>query len=186
MKFFSDCFAADQCLAVAQGRPHLMYVFRSSDSKIAFLDYLGSKIRLRVTCTPDSWRRIGEPLFCFRLVKYVVSQNCDGLHIRSGLSRSCLSELHGNMYMEMCTVCEPNTEYFRYFDLTKKTRWRRHQTGRKCHECGSPLNDTIVLFGEKSRTEAPMFWESAAAHAAAADVVICLGTSLTVRRTGNR
>lgn len=113
-----------------------------------------------------------------RRVKHVVSQNVDGLHLRSGLPAGCLTELHGNIYVEECARCAGR--YLRPFHVTEASSYHRHQTPRTCAApaCkGAGLRDTIVYFGEKLHAGS---LERARAESERADLAIFLGSSLKV------
>ncbi|KAM0221272.1 hypothetical protein ACHAQD_005628 [Fusarium lateritium] len=115
------------------------------------------------------------------LLKYLVSQNCDGLHRRSGILRARtnerISELHGNSNRECCKDC--GKEYIRDFRAvaTYDKSVHDHRTGRKCAICGGNLHDTIINFGE-DLPEEPL--KLARSHAKKADLCLALGSSLSV------
>jgi len=117
------------------------------------------------------------------LVQYIVSQNVDGLHIKSGLPRSKISELHGNMFVEKCDRC--GTEYVRRNAVTtvglKKTGGlceRKRVRGR----CRGKLRDTILDWEDSLPYQDLVLAEH---HSRQADLAVCLGTSLQIQPSGN-
>lgn len=109
------------------------------------------------------------------VLKYLISQNCDGLHRRSGLPASAISELHGNGNVEICEEC--GQQYFRDVRCDRvKGKGTDHFTGRFCR-CGGRLLNSTIDFGQ-GLPQAPL--RLAVEHSNAADVHLALGSSLTV------
>lgn len=111
------------------------------------------------------------------ILKYLISQNVDGLHRRSGFPPEALSELHGNTNREICSKC--GKEYLRDFSCRNAQMVHDHLTGRKCSnlQCGGELMDTIINF-EENLPEIPM--ERGFEHSHKADLHLVLGSSLRV------
>eukprot|EP01126_Amoeba_proteus_P056957 TRINITY_DN7218_c0_g2_i11.p1 TRINITY_DN7218_c0_g2~~TRINITY_DN7218_c0_g2_i11.p1 ORF type:complete len:422 (-),score=72.86 TRINITY_DN7218_c0_g2_i11:179-1444(-) len=111
------------------------------------------------------------------ILKHLVSQNCDGLHRKSGFPPDSLSELHGNSNVEQCSEC--GKEYLRDYDTVASYQFSifEHGTGRKCLVCGGELVDSIINFGEALPKDAI---DNGFQHASKADLCLVLGSSLTV------
>jgi NAD-dependent SIR2 family protein deacetylase len=128
-------------------------------------------------------------------VRYVITQNVDGLHRRSGLPRSRHAVLHGCVFTEKCEDC--GREYFRDFDLGGVSF---QKTGRKCtggtdtdadaddngtagkQGCGGDLRDTILDWDDALPEDD---WDRAQEECEAADLVLALGTSLRIEPAGS-
>ncbi|CZR58868.1 uncharacterized protein PAC_08760 [Phialocephala subalpina] len=111
-------------------------------------------------------------------LKYLVSQNCDGLHRKSGILSNKISEVHGNSNRESCKDC--GKEYIRDFRAvaTYEKTVHDHRTGRKCALCGGVLLDSIVNFGDDLPIEALAL---ARENARKSDLCLVLGSSLMVQ-----
>lgn len=75
-------------------------------------------------------------------IHHIVSQNVDGLHLRSGIPPEHLSEIHGNLYIEECVSCKK--QYFRDYDVQGMGL---KFTGAICDDasCGGKLRKIYLL-----------------------------------------
>ncbi|XP_048845937.1 NAD-dependent protein deacetylase sirtuin-6 [Brienomyrus brachyistius] len=118
-------------------------------------------------------------------LKYLISQNVDGLHVRSGFPRDLLSELHGNMFVEECTRCGKQ-----YVRETVIGVMGLKPTGRSCQEtrsrglrsCRGKLMSTILDW-EDALPDRDLSRADEASRRA--DLALTLGTSLQIKPSGN-
>eukprot|EP01060_Flectonema_neradi_P018461 TRINITY_DN2529_c1_g1_i3.p1 TRINITY_DN2529_c1_g1~~TRINITY_DN2529_c1_g1_i3.p1 ORF type:complete len:414 (+),score=58.45 TRINITY_DN2529_c1_g1_i3:289-1530(+) len=107
----------------------------------------------------------------------VVSSNVDGLHRFSGISEEKLVEVHGNCFKEICTNGDCKSVFERPFTVRKTMGRKDKLTGGLCSKCGSKLRDTIVNFGDNLNE---VEWNQTVENAKTCDLLIVLGSSITV------
>mmetsp|Transcript_52433 Transcript_52433/g.60235 ORF Transcript_52433/g.60235 Transcript_52433/m.60235 type:complete len:400 (+) Transcript_52433:50-1249(+) len=110
-------------------------------------------------------------------LKFLISQNVDGLHRKSGFPVDKMAEVHGNTNLEICKSKKCGRQYMRDFRVRNAQKVHDHQTGRKCESCGGMLYDTIINFGENLPEKE---LENGFNHSQEADLCLVLGSSLRV------
>jgi NAD-dependent deacetylase len=124
------------------------------------------------------------------LVKAIITQNVDALHQRGGAKR--VLEVHGSPAVHYCMRCGVQTwaeelaleglgvkvpadsEMMNFYDVVGVLKGGDVP---KCGKCGGVLKPAITFFGE-SLPQAT--FSAAILEASHADLLLCLGTSLTV------
>ena len=104
------------------------------------------------------------------LLDAVITQNIDQLHHEAGTRE--LIEVHGSIATSSCLVCRQT------YPLEEvRARQAAEADGVPKCTCGEPLKPDVVLFGEMLPVAAiERAWELAGA----ADVLLCVGSSLEV------
>jgi NAD-dependent deacetylase len=96
-------------------------------------------------------------------LKFLISQNVDNLHLKSGIRPELLAELHGNLTKVRCSKCE-----FKMDNFDDRT---------PCPLCGGKMVPSVVNFGQslprKDLAEAIQ-------HSQDCDLFISVGSSLVV------
>jgi NAD-dependent SIR2 family protein deacetylase len=113
---------------------------------------------------------------------FLISQNVDGLHAKSGIPFELLSELHGNIYFLKCLQCSKKMTYEEAgWDKMKLGPGYRTSRTRKdqpnCPNCGGRIISSIVNFGDPLPSDE---LEEAIKRSMASDVFFVIGSSLVV------
>lgn len=96
-------------------------------------------------------------------LSFLISQNVDNLHLKSGIKPEILAELHGNMTKVRCVRCEFKMD--------------RMEGERTCPLCGGKLKSSIVDFGDALPAKD---LNESYEHSAKCDLFIVVGSSLVV------
>ncbi|WAC08430.1 MAG: hypothetical protein OS130_04345 [Thermodesulfobacteriota bacterium] len=111
---------------------------------------------------PNSGHLAVLELYKIGKLKFLISQNVDNLHLKSGIPNQLLAELHGNRAKFRCTRCEKTID---------------RSARQKVCDCGGALVSTVVDFGQPlPQRDLDLAFE----HSRKCDLFIVLGSSLVV------
>jgi mono-ADP-ribosyltransferase sirtuin 6 len=95
-------------------------------------------------------------------LKFLISQNVDNLHLKSGIRPDLLAELHGNLTKLRCPRCGETYE---------------KSSGKTTCPCGGTLTSSVVDFGQSlPEKDLSLSYE----HSRKSDLFIVVGSSLVV------
>jgi NAD-dependent deacetylase len=105
-------------------------------------------------------------------LRAIVTQNIDGLHQRAGSSPELVIEVHGTVWDAECLQCGERQPMHRVLE-----RVDAGEADPPCLRCGGILKSATISFGQGLD---PGTWACAVAAATECDLLLAVGSSLTV------
>ena len=143
----------------------------SEEARVEYWDFKSESWDIHQQASPNPVHHAIVALERAGKIVSVVTQNVDGLHLRAGTSRGVLVELHGTDLAVRCLQCGAMSDPAPHIEAFRATRRAPH-----C-ECGGALKPATISFGQPLSSED---LERAATAAASADLVLALGSTLSV------
>lgn len=143
----------------------------SEEARVEYWDFKLETWRLYQDVRPNEVHLAVTALERAGKIEAVVTQNVDGLHRRAGTSPERLIEMHGTDLLVECQDCHAASDPAPHFEAFSATR-----RPPRC-ACGGLLKPATVSFGQPLRASD---LERAAAAALKADLVVVLGSTLSV------
>ena len=107
---------------------------------------------------------------------FLITQNIDGLHQKSGIPENKIIEIHGNAVNAACLECDARQNILDFHDAIKLNR-----PLPKCNNCGGVVKVATISFGQPMN-ERDM--KNASNIVKESDLMIVMGSSLKVLPAG--
>jgi len=143
----------------------------SEEARVEYWDYKLETWDIYQRAQPNALHNAVVALERAGKIVAVVTQNVDGLHRRAGTSPERLVELHGTDLVIECQTCRDESDPAPHLLQFRKTR-----RAPRC-ACGGLLKPATISFGQSLRSAD---LDRAASAAARADLVVALGSTLSV------
>src|SRR5215831_10372094 len=143
----------------------------SEEKRVEYWEYKCEYYDMFRSARPNATHQAVAQLERLDRVQAVVTQNIDGLHQMAGSSEDKVVEVHGTNRWIECVSCDARLE------PAPVVAWfREHKSCPRC-ACGGFLKSATISFGQPLR---PEVLERAFREAARADLVLALGSTLSV------
>ena len=121
-----------------------------------------TKFRLFTSVEPNTGHRAIVELQNLGKLRFLITQNVDNIHLRSGIRPELLAELHGNVARLRCQQCQTQVA---------------KSLGLETCSCGGKLVSSVINFGDPlpQKDLEDSFW-----HSSQCDLFIVVGSSLVV------